>query len=135
MKTFKKDQLAKKILSDNIEDYDTLSRLASLPNYPEFEVRTVGAAGIVNIKFPHQGWVKPREWAINHVNTIRNNVFDALQRLEKILEKNNVLEEKGFIHESDVELRLTNAFEVIREVKPKRYDEVEQIIYDQFYNN
>jgi hypothetical protein len=84
VKAFRKDNLAIEILCYDHESYDDMVRFARLPDYPEFEVRTVGSKGIVQIKFPHQEWITPREWANNHRNTILNNLFEDYQRVRAL---------------------------------------------------
>lgn len=60
---FSKDKLAQQILMYDADDYGSMLEFAKSKDYPEFEVRTVGSAGTVQIRFPHQGWIQPREWA------------------------------------------------------------------------
>lgn len=97
---FAKDRLAAKILVFDIEDADSLVKFARSPKYPTFEVRTVGSAGTVQIKFPHQEWIKPREWANNHLITVEKNLYSDMERLEVMSTDMRPLLNKGFIPRS-----------------------------------
>lgn len=97
---FAKDRLAAKILVYDTEDADSLVKCARSPKYPTFEVRTVGSAGTVQIKFPHQEWIKPREWANNHLITVEKNLYSDMERLEVMSTDMRPLLNKGFIPRS-----------------------------------
>jgi hypothetical protein len=93
---FSKDLLASKILNEDIEDYSTLLTLSRSKDYPQFEVRTIGSAGTVQIRFPNQGWIAPREWANNHATTIARNLISDIERLKVFGTPERPLNEMGY---------------------------------------
>lgn len=92
----KKDNLAKFINENDVTIHD-LAKLTRDKNFPDFEVRTVGSAGIVQIKFPHQEWIKPDEWAFNHFTTMESILCNDLERLEAMSTDMRCLAERGYL--------------------------------------
>jgi hypothetical protein len=92
---FSKDLLAKKILSEELS-YSELLSMSRSKDYPQFEVRTVGSVGTIEIRFPHQGWIKPKEWANNHATTIARNLISDVERLSDFGTPEHTLNTLGY---------------------------------------
>lgn len=101
MSDFRKDNLAREILNGKSE-YSDLISLASSSKFPSFEVRTVGSAGTVQLKFPHREWIQPLEWARNHVNTLTQQLYSDLQRIQDISPDAFLLEDLGYYSRSRI---------------------------------
>jgi len=113
--TFLKDNLAKEILLYDRVQLSDMQEFARSSNYPNFEVRTVGSAGTVQIKFPHQEWIKPVEWAMNHRTTILNNLYCDLLRAENLDTIKSSLEDLGYIHQTVIEQRIRDYFSTLNQ--------------------
>lgn len=108
---FMKDNLATAILQGDPLDRGELMELARLHKYPNFEVRTVGSAGLVQIRFPNQEWMKPDEWALNHVNHIMNNLNEAVKRASLFTDVLPDLSDFGYYSRNQIKAHMRQFFE------------------------
>lgn len=121
---FLKDNLAILLLGKSLNVSD-LQAIAKHPNYPNFEVRTVGSNGEVQIKFPNQGWVKPVEWAINHRNTIVNNLNASIERTSQLTDLKDVLKVYGYSPDEEITSIVSESIsERLQELETKHRAEV-----------
>lgn len=78
---FWKDSLARKILAQARIDKSWLLGLQS--DYPSLRVKTIDAKGVVPViqLSEHGAWMKPQEWAINHVAALKQRYREQHARL------------------------------------------------------
>lgn len=79
-----KDEFARMILSGQLKSYTDYSD--AMTKFPSLRVKTIDANGrVVVVQFTGKGdWMKPLEWANNHVASLRARYIDSRSRLDDV---------------------------------------------------
>lgn len=103
---FWKDQLAKEILRHESIDYDWLIQLQK--DYPSLRVKTIDAKGTIPViqLSGNSEWLKPSEWANNHVASLRQRYLEEHARLTEVGSDPSAICSRNCAAVSELETRL-----------------------------